>query len=57
MTARVSFAEKIQAMMRRTGLSYHECCAKLGRHGGKAAAAKKRMIAQERSRQKNQNIL
>jgi len=56
MNPRPSFAEKIKAMMQRTGLGYHECCARLGRRGGLAAAAKKRREAQEKIKQKAMNI-
>jgi len=57
MKARQSFTEKIQAMMQRSGLSYRECCARLGRRGGLAAAEKKRRIARERERQKSMKCL
>lgn len=57
MKSQASFPEKIKAMMARTGLSYHECCSRLGRSGGRASAAKKRRIAQERAKQKAIKIL
>lgn len=48
---RVSFPEKIQSMMERSGRSYHQCCSALGARGGRAAAAKRQRMAQERQRQ------
>jgi len=57
MKPRESFPEKIKAMMARTGLSYHDCCTRLGRSGGLASAAKKRRIAQERAKQSALKIL
>ena len=53
---RMSFAEKIQGMMQRSGKSYHECCAILGSRGGRASAEKKRRLAAERQRQEAMGI-
>jgi len=47
---RLTFQQKVQAMMRRSGRSFWDCCRDLGRRGGQAAAAKRRRSAVERAR-------
>lgn len=46
----VTWRQKVDAMMRRSGKSFWECCRDLGRKGGQAAAAKRRRSAVERAR-------
>ena len=43
MTAVKTHREKIDAMMERTGMSYHQVCRRLGRRGALAAARNKRL--------------
>lgn len=47
---RLTFQQKVEAMMRRSGRSFWDCCRDLGRKGGQAAAAKRRRSAVERAR-------
>lgn len=48
---RMSWRHKVDAMMRRSGKSFRECCVILGGRGGRAAAEKKRRIAADRRKQ------
>ena len=47
----LSFRMRVEQMVRETGKSYSECCRILGQHGGKASAAKRARVAQERRNQ------
>ncbi len=51
-----SFHQKIQALMRRSGKSYHACCQALGSNGGKAAARRRRMQKAHREEMERQKL-
>lgn len=52
----LSFQEKLARMMRETGRSYQECCARLGRRGGQVSASRRKSIAWERQQQEARGI-
>lgn len=52
----MTFAEKIRAMMERSGLTYHQCCRRLGGAGGRTAARNKRQRRVEAARQERKGL-
>ncbi len=52
----MTFADKIKAMMERSGLSYHQCCRRLGGAGGRTAARNKRRRHDEAARQERMGL-
>lgn len=51
MTPRMTWRDKVDVMMRRSGKSFRQCCIALGSRGGHVSAAKKRRIAERRRKE------